>query len=83
MLTKVQKWGNSRGIRSPKALLNEACIHVGDEVEVFVEKGRIIVGPVSGVGGRYALEALLAEMPKDYQPEALNWGPPNGKGSGR
>ena len=31
MSTKVQKWGNSQGLRVTKALLDEAGIHVGDE----------------------------------------------------
>ena len=79
MLTKVQKWGNSQGLRFTKALLNEARIHVGDEVNVSVQKGRIIVEPVSRVRGRYDLKALVSKMPKGYQAEELDWGPPDGK----
>ena len=79
MLTKVQKWGNGQGLRLTKALLNEAGIHVGDKVNVSVQKGRIIVEPVSRVRGRYDLETLLSEMPEKYQPEELDWGPPTGK----
>ena len=76
MLTKVQKWGNSQGLRFTKAPLNEARIHVGDEVNVSVQKGRIIVEPVTRVRGRFDLKALVAKMPKDYQAEELDWGPP-------
>ena len=79
MLTKVQKWGNSQGLRFTKALLNEAHIHVGDEVNVSVQKGRIIVEPVTRIRGRFDLKALVAKMPKDYQPGELDWGPPAGK----
>ena len=79
MLTKIQKWGNSQGLRLTKALLNEAGIHVGDEVNVSVQNGRIIVEPVSPVRGRYDLETLLSEMPEAYRPEELDWGPPTGK----
>jgi len=39
MLTKIQKWGNSQGIRFPKTLLDELQIHVGDEVNISVEAG--------------------------------------------
>jgi len=79
MLTKVQKWGNSQGLRVTKTLLDEAGIHVGDEVEVSAGKGRIIVEPVSRVRGRYDLKALVSKMPEEYRPEELDWGPPVGK----
>lgn len=79
MLAKVKKWGNSQGLRFTKALLAEAGIHVGDEVDVCVEDGRIIVEPVSRVRGRYDLKDLLSRMPEDYQPEEVDWGPPAGK----
>ena len=79
MLIKVQRWGNSQGLRLTKALLNEAGIHVGDEVNVFAQKGRIIVEPVTRVRSRFDLKALVAKMPKGYQTEELDWGPPAGK----
>jgi len=79
MLTKIQKWGNSQGLRFTKALLEEAQINVGDEVQVSVHKGRIIVEPVTKVRGRYDLEALVSKMPKEYQAEELDWGPPVGR----
>ena len=79
MLAKVKKWGNSQGLRFTKALLAEAGIHVGDEVDVSVKEGRIIVEPVSRVRGRYDLKELLSRMPEDYQPEEVDWGRPAGK----
>ncbi len=79
MLTKVQKWGNSQGLRFTKTLLDEARINVGDEVNVSIRKGRIIVEPVAKVRGRYDLKMLVAKMPKRYQPEEQDWGPPVGK----
>ena len=59
--------------------MNEAGIHVGDEVNVSVQKGRIIVEPVARVRSRVDLNALVAKMPKGYQTEELDWGPPAGK----
>ena len=79
MLTRIQKWGNSQGLRFTKALLEEAQINVGDEVQVSVHKGRIVVEPVTRVRGRYDLEALISKMPKRYQAEELDWGPPAGR----
>ena len=79
MLTRIQKWGNSQGLRFTKALLEEAQINVGDEVQVSVHKGRIVVEPVTRVRGRYDLEALISKMPERYQAEELDWGPPVGR----
>ena len=79
MLSKIQKWGNSQGLRFPKAILQEAQIDVGDEVNISVQKGRIIVEPVTKVRGRYDLQKLVSKMPKEYHVEELDWGPPSGK----
>ncbi len=79
MLTKVQKWGNSQGLRFTKAILNEARIKVGDEVNVSVRTGQIVVEPVTRVRGRHDLKALVARVPKDYHAEELEWTRPAGK----
>ena len=79
MLTRIQKWGNSQGLRFTKALLEEAQLNVGDEVQVSVHKGRIVVEAVTRVRGRYDLEALISKMPESYQAEELDWGPPVGR----
>lgn len=55
MDTNVQKWGNSLGLRFPKSLLDEAQIDIGDEVNVSVRGGQIIVEPVSKVRGKHDL----------------------------
>jgi antitoxin MazE len=79
MLTRVQKWGNSQGVRVPLKLLEEVEIAVGDEVDVTVQDGRIVVAPSQRVRGRYRLEDLLAKIPEDYEPSEEDWGPPLGR----
>lgn len=79
MLTRIQKWGNSQGLRFAKSVLEEAHIAVGDRVRVSVREGRIIVEPVAEVRGRYELEALVSRMPKEYSVEETDWGPPAGR----
>ena len=79
MLTRVQKWGNSQGLRFAKSLLEEAHIKIGDQVRVSVQDGRIVVEPVATVRGRYRLKALVSRMPKDYSVEEADWGPPVGR----
>jgi antitoxin MazE len=79
MVTKIQKWGNSQGLRFTKDILEHARIHVGDDVRVSVNRGRIIVEPVTRVRGRHSLKTLVNRMPKNYKPEELGWGAPVGK----
>ena len=79
MLGKIQKWGNSRGLRFTKALLQEARMNVGDEVSVSVQNGRIIVEPATRVRGKYDLKELVSKIPQEYQAEELDWGEPVGK----
>ncbi len=79
MVTRVQKWGNSQGLRFSKSVLAEARIDIGDQVRVSVQEGRIIVEPVSRVRGSHDLRALVARMPKDYEVQETDWGPPVGR----
>ena len=78
-LTTIQKWGNSQGLRLAKAVLQEAQLNVGDEVDISVEDGRIIIEPTTKVRGRYDLQELLSKMPKEYRVEELDWDGPVGK----
>jgi len=78
MLGKVQKWGNSQGIRLSKKLLEEVHLDAGDEVELVVQEGAIVVTPVRRVRGRVSLESLVAKIPADYQTEEVDWGPAEG-----
>jgi antitoxin MazE len=79
MITKVQKWGNSQGLRVSKEVLEKAQITLGDEVQVSVRGGRIIVEPLIKVRGRHKLKDLLAKIPKSYRAEEIGWGSPVGK----
>jgi antitoxin MazE len=79
MLTKVQKWGNSQGLRFPKTVLEEAQINVGDEVNVTVQDGKIIIETANRLRNAYDLKELVSKIPKDYQAEEVDWGRPVGK----
>jgi antitoxin MazE len=79
MITKVQKWGNSQGLRLSKDLLLDADIEVGDSVSVTVRDGAIVVTPVRRIRGRLDLGQLVREIPADYKPGELDWGPPVGR----
>jgi antitoxin MazE len=78
MVTRVQKWGNSQGLRLSKELLSDAHIEVGDVVDVAVQGGSIVITPARLVRGALDLEDLVAAIPKDYKPGEADWGPPAG-----
>lgn len=42
----AQKWGNSLGIRIPKAYTNNANIKEGTEIDLEFDNGNIIIKPV-------------------------------------
>jgi antitoxin MazE len=79
MITTVQKWGNSQGLRLSKELLSHAEIEVGDRVEVGVRDGAIVIEPVRRVRGRVDLKELVSRIPKNHKPEGTDWGRPVGK----
>ena len=79
MIAKVQKWGNSQGIRFAKAILEDAQIRVGDEVAVSAQAGRIVIEPLTKVRGRYDLKDLVSKMPRYYQAREVSWAAPVGK----
>ena len=79
MITKVQKWGNSQGIRLSKELLSHVEINVGDAVDVAVRDGALVVTPLRRVRGGHDLRELVRRIPKDYKPKELDWGYPVGR----
>lgn len=78
MLAKVQKWGNSQGLRLTRKVLEDAGIEVGDPVEVEVRDGVIIVAPTRRRRGRHRLEDLVARIPPDARTAEVDWGKPAG-----
>ena len=78
MITRVQKWGNSQGVRLGKKLLCDVEISVGDEVDIAVRDGALVVTPVNRIRGGVDLEQLVKAIPKDHKPGELDWGPPVG-----
>lgn len=79
LLTKIQKWGNSQGLRIAKHLLADAHIHIGDEVEVELKDGNIIISPLHKIRGQYKLKDLVAQIPADYIVSEVDWGGPVGR----
>ena len=79
MISKIQKWGNSQGIRVPKSLLDKCQIAIGEELEILVNNGEIIIKPCSKIRGKYDLRDLVNKIPEDYETKEEDWGKPQGK----
>ncbi len=79
MLAKIQKWGNSQGLRLSKNLLTDIQLEVGDEVDISVKSGMMIVKPAKMIRGKHNLKDLVARIPKNYRTGELDWGKPVGK----
>jgi antitoxin MazE len=78
-MPRLQKWGNSQGLKFPKHVLKQACIEVGDEVKISVENGAIVIGARGRARRTHTLEKLVAKMTRQYKPVAEDWGAVVGK----
>jgi len=74
MVTKVQKWGNSQGLRLARQVLEEARISVGDPVDVSTRDGVIVIAPVRRLRGKQSLQELVSRIPKNYKTREVGWG---------
>ena len=79
MLAKIQKWGNSQGLRLAKNLLADVQLNIGDEVDISVKDGIMIITPAKRIRGRHKLKDLVARIPENYQTSEVDWGEPVGK----
>jgi antitoxin MazE len=79
MVTKVQKWGNSQGLRLARHVLKDAHISIGDNVDVTVQDGLIVISRVKYIRDKYNLKELVSRIPKGYKTGDINWGKPVGK----
>jgi antitoxin MazE len=57
MRARTQKWGNSLGLRIPKAFAQELGMADGTDVELQVRDGALVITPQ--VAPQYDLQSLL------------------------
>lgn len=79
MLAKLQKWGNSQGIRIPKQLLSIASLKEGEEVEITAEYDKIIIRHVEKPMNKYRIEELFEGYEAGTKPIKEEWDGPSGK----
>ena len=73
--TQIARWGNSLGVRLPKAVAAEAQLAEGDTVEVSVKGGAIVVRPARPT---YSLDQLVAKITPRNRHREADWGAPAG-----
>ena len=79
MASTVQKWGNSLGIRVPKAIAQQVNLVDGTEVEFETTGGVLTIRPTRRRRrGKYKLADLLAKM-KGPNPHGEFFGKPVGR----
>ena len=74
MRVKVQAWGNSLGLRIPKAYATELGVQAGTEMEVNIDAGALRAEPAPEI----QLHALLSQITDANQPGETDWGEPRG-----
>jgi antitoxin MazE len=77
MVTKVQKWGNSQGLRLAKHVLENAQLAIGDDVEIIVGEEEITIKKV--VRPKFDLAEMVTRMPRNYKPKEESFGKPVGR----
>ncbi|MGH9751885.1 MAG: AbrB/MazE/SpoVT family DNA-binding domain-containing protein [Blastocatellia bacterium] len=77
MVAKIQKWGNSQGLRLAKHVLESAGIEVGDDVEIIVGEKEIHLRKKARP--KFILAEMVARMPKNYRAKEESFGKPVGK----
>lgn len=75
MRTRISKWGNSLAIRIPKAFTADAGLEDGDQVEITMESGCIVITPV---GLDYRLGDLVEKITRENRHDETDWGRPVG-----
>ena len=83
MLSKVKKWGNSQGIRISKKLLEDVSLQVGEEIDISVQEGKIVIESTKKAHGRYNIHDLIGQMPTGYVAKEEDWGEPVGRRLGK
>ncbi|MCU0820974.1 MAG: AbrB/MazE/SpoVT family DNA-binding domain-containing protein [Spirochaetes bacterium] len=71
MEVKVQKWGNSLGVRIPKSYAEDIDIDQGSLIDISKEKDRIVIKPIRK---KEKLSDLLSKITKDNLHKEIDTG---------
>lgn len=74
MQSSVSKWGNSLGVRIPRSFAEEAGITDGSQVDLKIERDRIIIRRK-----RFSLNHLLTQVTSENIHKAVDTSHPVGR----
>lgn len=77
MRTKILRWGNSLGVRIPKAFAVQANVDAGSLVEITVVDDGILIRRAQERS--YDIDSLVEEITARNIHEGIETGPPQGK----
>ena len=76
---RVNRWGNSLGIRFPSEFVDKAQLKEKSLVEITSDGDRLIIVKVTEKKPRKTIQELFAEHPADYiENDEFDWGAPVG-----
>ena len=77
MLTKVQKWGNSLGVRIPRSFAADVRVRPGSVVDISLVRGGLMVRAARPARPRLA--DLLKRVSRRNLHAEVSWGAPEGR----
>jgi len=78
MRSRIVKWGNSLGLRIPKAFAEEVAVGEGSVVEISLVEGDLVIRPAPV---RYELQELLEGVTQTNVHDEVATGEPRGRES--
>jgi antitoxin MazE len=84
MQTRIVKWGNSQGIRIPKAFLKTIHVSENDPVNITLSDEKIIIKKIDGKKHKTTEERLVEFYGENFDQKRtvqkeIDWGQPVGK----
>jgi len=76
-ITRIQKWGNSYGLRIPKNIMDEMALGPGTRLDIQQEQGRIVLTPIQEP--KVSLDELLEQITPENLHGEMDWGVSAGK----
>ena len=77
MQTKIQRWGNSLGLRIPRSFAEEAGVEAGSQVDLSVRDGDLVVR--AATRRTYRLSELLEKVTAKNLHGVVDSGEPTGR----
>ena len=76
MVTKIQKWGNSQGVRIPKVILEKLEWKENEPLTIDIKDGKLVIERSIE---RKDIKELFKDFKEEYEPENIEWGNPTGE----